>query len=105
MQGFLEREPGNVRQGGKPDPRERLTCRQKAIARLLMRGMTNKRIAADLCISQHTVRDHISAMLLKCHADNRMQLVTLFAAHDIAMIAARSPAPTRTPPTDVVLHL
>ena len=70
-----------------------------------MLGLTNKRIAAELCISEHTVRDHISAMLLKCRADNRVQLVAHFAARDIAMIAMRGPAPTRTPPTDVALHL
>ncbi len=83
--------------GVNPDPREYLTCRQQAIAGLLLRGLTNKRIAAELRISPHTVRDHISVMLVKCGAGNRVQLVALIAAHDIAMNAVRAPEPPAHP--------
>ncbi|HSJ92094.1 MAG TPA: helix-turn-helix transcriptional regulator [Ilumatobacter sp.] len=63
---------------GHPLRRERET----AVTLLLVRGMTAKEIAADLGISQHTVRDHTKAVFEKAEVDSRGELVAkLFAAH------------------------
>lgn len=50
--------------------------REREILELLRSGMTNKRIAAKLGISDFTVRDHVSSMLRKAGVRNRTELVS-----------------------------
>ncbi|MCI0476218.1 MAG: LuxR C-terminal-related transcriptional regulator [Anaerolineales bacterium] len=45
--------------------------------RLMTRGWANKQIAAELFISEHTVKFHIRAILGKLGAANRTAAVTL----------------------------
>lgn len=52
-----------------------LTCREKDVLGLLVLGCTNKKIAQQLCISDFTVRDHVSSLLLKYGVKNRMTLM------------------------------
>lgn len=51
------------------------TARQTEILVLLAQGRTNKQIAAELGISDFTVRDHVSSLLRLCGATNRTELV------------------------------
>lgn len=51
-----------------------LTPREKEVLDLLLSGHTNKEIAELLCISAFTVRDHVSTLLRKGRARNRMEL-------------------------------
>ncbi len=51
------------------------TDRQTEILALLAQGRTNKQIAAALGISDYTVRDHVSSLLLKTGAATRTELV------------------------------
>ncbi len=55
----------------------RFTERQKQILQLIAAGYCNKRIAKNLSISPHTVRDHVSAMLAQTACTNRVQLALL----------------------------
>lgn len=50
------------------------TARQTEILTLLAQGRTNKQIAAELGISNFTVRDHVSSLLRLCGATNRTEL-------------------------------
>ena len=52
-----------------------LSSRQIEIARLLSQGMSDRQIAEQLGISFGTVRAHMSRLFVKCHANNRLQLL------------------------------
>jgi len=57
-----------------------LTPRQHLILRNVARGKTNKDIAADLGISEQGVKVHISRLLERYGAENRVELVSLTRA-------------------------
>lgn len=57
-----------------------LTPRQRVILRNVARGRTNKDIAAELGISEQGVKVHISRLLERYGAENRVELVTLARA-------------------------
>jgi DNA-binding NarL/FixJ family response regulator len=57
------------------DQPELLTEREEAVLKLLAAGLTNKDIAQQLGLSEGTVKNHISAMLGKLHANDRTQAV------------------------------
>jgi two-component system, NarL family, response regulator YdfI len=59
------------------EPLEEITAREIEILRLLARGMMNKEIAAQLRISEHTVKFHISSILEKLGASTRTEAVSL----------------------------
>lgn len=52
-----------------------LSHRQHAIAKGLIRGLTNKQLASELQISPHTVKEYIRALMLKVKAPNRAGIV------------------------------
>lgn len=54
-----------------------LTPRQQVILRAVARGRTNKEIAAELGISEQGVKVHVSRLLERYGAENRVQLVGL----------------------------
>jgi len=70
----------------------RLTAREREIARLLSRGLTNKEIARQLRISQRTADSHVQNMLNKLGASNRAQIVALAGETDVAADDVPSPA-------------
>lgn len=57
-----------------------LTPRQDLILRSVARGKTNKDIAADLGISEQGVKVHVSRLLERYGAENRVELVSLARA-------------------------
>jgi DNA-binding NarL/FixJ family response regulator len=50
-----------------------LTPRELEVLELLARGMDNPQIAAALFLSQHTVKNHVSSILVKLQVQNRIQ--------------------------------
>ena len=52
-----------------------LTDREKKILAFISKGLTNKEIAKELMISEHTAKIHISSILSKFKARNRAQAV------------------------------
>jgi DNA-binding CsgD family transcriptional regulator len=52
-----------------------LTRREREVAALAARGLTNRRIASELSISEHTVANHIARILKKLGLGSRSQIV------------------------------
>lgn len=50
-----------------------MSPRRLEVLRLIARGMTNKEIAAELCLSVKTVENHVRAILRGLGAANRTQ--------------------------------
>jgi two-component system, NarL family, response regulator LiaR len=57
---------------GEP-PHERLTPREREVLTLVGRGMSNKRIARELSLSEKTVKTHVANVLHKLGATDRTQ--------------------------------
>jgi len=54
-------------------PIEKLTNREVEILQLIAEGKSNREIAADLVISENTVKIHLRNILEKLHLENRIQ--------------------------------
>ncbi len=52
-----------------------LTPRQGEILALVLDGLPNKPIASSLHLSEHTVKEHLTAILQKLEARNRVELI------------------------------
>ncbi len=62
---------------GRPapaSPPDRLTDRETAVLRLVVAGQRNKEIAAQLGISENTVKFHLRNILEKLHAESRTEV-------------------------------
>ena len=56
---------------------EDLTAREVEVLRLMARGHRNKQVAAQLNISEHTAKFHVSSVLAKLGARTRTEAVTI----------------------------
>ena len=62
-----------------------LTPRELVILRLISRGESNKKIARELSISEHTVRAHVRTIMRKLEVANRVQAATLALRNGLAV--------------------
>jgi two-component system, NarL family, response regulator DegU len=62
-----------------------LSEKEKAIMRLICRQLTNRQIAIELCLSEHTVRNHRVRMMRKTGAKNTQGLVSF--AYESGLLA------------------
>lgn len=58
-----------------------LTPREHQVAECVCQGMTNKHIALTLNITERTVKQHMSNLLAKTHATDRMQLMLKYRGY------------------------
>ncbi len=65
-----------------------LTEREVEVLRLVAQGMTNDEIAAQLVVSERTVRTHVSHILDKLHLANRTQAALYALREGIASLDA-----------------
>jgi DNA-binding CsgD family transcriptional regulator len=63
--------PGRSREGSASDLVEPLTTREQEVLEHLAAGLSNRRIARALGISEHTVKFHVSAILGKLGVSSR----------------------------------
>ncbi|MFQ5882753.1 MAG: response regulator [Candidatus Methylomirabilales bacterium] len=63
----------HVKQPPVEHPGDQLSPREHEVLELLTQGSTNKEIAAALCISDNTVKNHLRNILDKLHLQNRVQ--------------------------------
>lgn len=57
-------------------PTETLTPREQEVALLIVRGHTNRQIAQELVLSEHTVHHHITNILKKLNLSSRQQVAS-----------------------------
>lgn len=85
----LDRRPGAGRpENGGRDPRApratadgRLTRRERQVAELVARGLSNRAIAATLIISPRTVDGHLEQILAKLGFESRTQVAAWVSTH------------------------
>ena len=53
-----------------------LTRREKEVAILVARGLTNRQIASELVLSEHTVHHHVTNILKKMNLSSRQQIAS-----------------------------
>ncbi|WP_433335689.1 response regulator [Spirillospora sp. CA-294931] len=70
--------------GGRPDLPDNLTRREAEVLALIARGRSNAEIAADLFISEATVKTHINNLFAKANLRDRAQAVTYAFRHNLA---------------------
>ena len=56
---------------------EKLTKREKEIFTFIATGFDNDQISEELCISERTVRNHVSIIYSKLNINNRFQIIQL----------------------------
>lgn len=91
MSQFIEALPHLSEQDIAPQPTDLdrvLSPREREISGLVARGCSNKEIAAQLSISEKTVKSHLIKIFRKLHVNDRLQLALHVVQQNPAMIKA-----------------
>jgi DNA-binding NarL/FixJ family response regulator len=82
---IVEFSRGAVAQRSAPPELEELTPRELEVFKLIARGMSNAEIAAELIVSETTVKTHVARVLMKLGVRDRVQAVVL--AYESGVVA------------------
>lgn len=73
----------------------KLTRREEEVLSGLMRSLANKEIAADLNLSERTIKFHVSSLLAKFRVRGRMELVREASRHAVGVLPSPLTVATR----------
>jgi DNA-binding NarL/FixJ family response regulator len=76
---------GAVAQQSAPAELDELTPRELEVFKLIARGMSNAEIAAELVVSETTVKTHVARVLMKLDLRDRVQAVVLAYESGVAV--------------------
>jgi two-component system nitrate/nitrite response regulator NarL len=87
----------------KLDPlvESRVTKREAAVVRLAVKGLSNREIAQELAVNEHTVKNHLFRIFDKLGVSNRVELV-LSCLHQEELVRAELAAQQGLPPRKVL---
>ena len=68
-------------QPGAEERIERLTRREREVALLVARGLTNRQIAQELSVSRSTANNHVARILRKLGLHSRAQIAAWVTEH------------------------
>lgn len=71
-----------LRQNLQARNRSQLSRREQQLLTLLCTGLTNKEIANQLHLSEHTVKNHVHRILRKTGTSDRVELINLYRSPD-----------------------
>jgi DNA-binding NarL/FixJ family response regulator len=81
--------PTPQRNGERPS----LTRREEDVAALAALGLTNRQIASELFISEHTVATHVARILKKLGLQSRAQVGSWLAEQRLSLMNQGNPQP------------
>ncbi len=85
IQGLLNADPTFDDEGSAPGTETKLSKRQKQLILMLDRGMSNRDIAAELDISEHTVKVHLWRLFRRLGVKSRTQTLHYARTHGLLM--------------------
>jgi len=95
LEGLNEKANKLLEAGRSVHSRVNLTRREEEVLSGLMKSLANKEIAANLNLSERTVKFHVSSLLAKFQVRGRMELVREASRHTAGALPAPVPVATR----------
>ncbi len=83
LEGLSEKAATLLQAGNSVHSQLKLTRREEEVLSGLMKSLANKEIAADLNLSERTVKFHVSSLLAKFRVRGRMELVREASRHTV----------------------
>jgi DNA-binding NarL/FixJ family response regulator len=65
----------SIKKGLSPSLSQKLTKRQSEVMALVAEGLSNKAIARKLCVTEATIKGHVTAILMALRVSNRVQAI------------------------------
>src|SRR6202162_1041139 len=95
LDGLKEKADKLLQAGRSAGSSVKLTRREDEVLGGIMRSLANKEIAANLNLSERTVKFHVSSLLAKFRVRGRMELVREASRHTVGTMPMPLPVATR----------